>query len=348
MPSLVHLPAELRQRILGFALPDVHTICNCFSREVLSLLHINHRLRADTAELIRHWSPVHYLSNAGQLRSGALLHSYSVNDQLYTPPLQRICLDLFHDADIDDIRYTCHYLRSNQSHPEIIDTWTDAVPALPIDNISEVYLDITPAPYFRRMPYAHRVFAYPWLKAQRVRNFLEYHTVDVGGLILKIHAHYGDRIQVKLTGTLHVKGQSYIDALRRWTGVELEYVGFWITNHDARFAKIGTAVTQVVMRKGLRSQLTWVEDIKWSKEARWAYAKVADSGEEQCAINDLKELAEFKMDGKKDKIKFAPARPERRAFQHRVASDIGGLKTESEGEEGERFVVVRKVIEEAG
>ncbi|KAH7384208.1 hypothetical protein DE146DRAFT_218005 [Phaeosphaeria sp. MPI-PUGE-AT-0046c] len=343
MPSLVDLPTELRQRIFSLVFPDVRNVCKWFSREISTLLHINHQFRADAAELIRSWSPIHYLSNPGHLQSGKILKSYRLNDKNYTPQVQRICLDLFHDGDADHMSWTCYCVHpSNWSHPELIAAWTDAVPSLPLDNITEVFLDITPAPYSKRVPFAPRIIANPWLKDHRVKNFLNCHVVDVGGLILAIHAHYKDRLIVKLTGTLHAKSQSYIDALRRRTGVELEYVGKWITSQEARFAKIETAVTRIVVRKGQRVRLAWVEEIKWSKETRWTYAKVADSGEEQCAIDDLKALVEFRMDEGRDVLEFAPANPERRAFQHRAAIDLRCLRTESEGEEGERHVVVRR------
>lgn len=347
MPSLLDLPTELRQRILSLALPDTASICKCFSRDVLRILRVNRRLRADACELLRLWSPIHYLSKPGQLQDGARLHSYSLNNELYAPEIQRICLDLWHYGDENRMTWTCYCVHhENWTHPELIAGWSDAVPFLPLDNVTEVYLDITPAPWYKREPHTHRIIANPWLKDNRMQNFLSSHILDVTDLILKIHAHYNCRLQVKLTGTLHTKSQSYINELRRRTSVELEYVGRWITNQDARFPKIGTAVTRIVWRKGESARLAWVQDVRWGKQAKGTYAQVADEDGEQCVIDDLKALVEFKMDeGRKD-MRFAPVRPLRRAFQHRAASDLGGLRTESEGEEGERFVVVRKVTED--
>lgn len=346
MPPLLDLPTELRQRIISLVLPNTATICKCFSRDVLRLLHINHRIRIDTCELLRLWSPIHYLSKPGQLHDGALLHSYSLNNELYTPKIQRICLDLWYYGEESRMTWTCYCVHhENWTHPELIAGWNDAVPSMPVENVTEVYLDITPAPWYKREPHTHRIIANPWLRDNRLRNFLSNHILDVTDLIFKIHAHYQNRLQVKLTGTLHVKAQYYIDMLRRRTGVELEYVGRWITNQEARYAKIGTAVTRIVWRKGQSARLAWVQDIKWTKEAKGTYAQVADEDGEECVIDDLKALVEFKMDDGKEEMKFEPVRPLRRAFQHRAASDMGGLKTESEGEGAERFVVVRKVTE---
>lgn len=345
MPSLLDLPTELRQRILSLVFPNTAIIYKYFYRDILRLLHINHRLRADASELLRIWSPIHYLSNPSQLHSGALLHSYSLNNELPTPKIQRICLNLWHDSEVARMNWTCYCVHSSAwSHPELISAWNAAIPLLPLDNITEVYLDITPAPWFKRQPHTHRIIANAWLRDNRLRNFLSCHVSDVTDLIVKIHAHYKGRLLVKLTGTLHTKAQYYIDMLRRRTGAELEYVGSWITNEDARYAKIGTAVTRIVMRRGQRWRLAWVEKIRWSKETRGTYAQVADGEGEQCVVEDLRALVEFKMDGERDEMRFGPGRSLRRAFQHRVARDLGRLETASEGEEGERFVVVRKVV----
>ena len=81
----------------------------------------------------------------------------------------------------------------------------------------------------------------------------------------------------------------------------------------------------------------------WSNETKWTYAKVADIGDKEAAIEDLRALAEFMVDTKQTTLDMQPTTPLRRALQHHMAQDLC-LTTGSEGDGEGRHVVVRKTL----
>jgi hypothetical protein len=356
MRSLVDLPTEVRQRIVFLAIdfPDTLMLDKPFPRNILDFLHINFRLRLDTAHLISKWSPIHYISQPTQLTKLPLKPpSITINTTAYTPRLHRICLDLFHDSQVNRITWTCYCVRPEYySHPELIAAWASIVHLLPIQNIDEVYLDVTPAPGSKRPGTQHRIITHPFLYDKRVQTFLTNHIADVTALLNDIHAHYSRKAKIGLTGSLSDNSRLYISALQREFRLdEIYFEGEWVTIDHARFAKIDSAVERIVSKqavqqavsRGEKHPLAWLRAKQWGKDVKWVYAKIADQGDEDAAVQDLRILVDFVMDEERKEVKFAPGNSDRRAFQHRVAKGLGALKSESVGDGDERHVLVRKV-----
>lgn len=356
MPSLVDLPTELRQRIVFLAIdfPDTLTLDKPFPRNVLKFLHINYRLRLDTAHLISKWSPIHYISQPTQLTNLPLTPpSITINTTTYTPRLHRICLDLFHDSEVNRITWTCFCVGPEYySHPELIAAWASTVHLLPTEAIEEVYLDVTPSPNTKRPGTQHRIVTHPFLYDKRVQTFLTNHIADVTALLNDVHAHYAHGTKIALTGSLSGNSRFYVAALQREFHLdEIYFEGEWITIDHARFAKIDTAIERIVSKqavqqaisRGEKYPLAWLRAKQWGKDVKWVYAKLADQGDEDAAVRDLRILVDFVMDEECKEVKFLPGNSDRRAFQHRVAKGLGALKSESVGDGSERCVVVRKV-----
>jgi hypothetical protein len=356
MPSLIDLPTELRQRILSLAIdfPDTLTLDKPFPREVLNSLHISFRLRLDTAHLISSWSPIHYISQPAQLNNLPLKPtSITINNTIYTPLFHRICLDLFHDSEVDRITWTCYCFGPEKySHPELIAAWASVVHLLPTDGIKQVYLDVTPTPGSRRPGTQHRIITNPFLYDKRVQKFLANHITDVSALLGAVHEHFPCGAKLALTGSLSEKSSFYTSALQRESGLEgLKFEGEWITGDEARFAKIHAAVERIVSKqaiaqakfRGEEHPLAWLQTKKWGKDVKWTFAKVADQGDEDAAVQDLRTLVDFMTDEESKEVSLQPASSDRRAFQHKLVTGLGSMASGSVGEGDERHVVVRKL-----
>jgi hypothetical protein len=100
MLSFTDLPIELRQRIIAFNFPDTCGIGRRFSRQICAPLHISRSIRLDTAEAIKSWSPIHYISHPDQSKRLAPTLVF-VDGHIYRLKVRRICIDLFHNTLYD-------------------------------------------------------------------------------------------------------------------------------------------------------------------------------------------------------------------------------------------------------
>lgn len=334
MSRLTQLPTELRQQILLLALPDTNRIGS--PTQVLRLFHIDKLLREDMATVVALWSPLHYISHPNALSGMPRILNWKFD---------RICLDLFYTSDIKRMVCICYcYGPETWTHPELVAAWADAVPLLP-NGVKEVWLDVTPAPAEKRNK--HRLILNHWVNDRRVSEaFLGGHVDDVAALVTRIDQHYGGSVQVLLTGTLTPRSRYYLSDVNEMVGRELEFQGTSVSAEEARFASIDDGVRRMTSRKkewpgkrrGDKHPLSWLHDVTWDRKTAFLYARFAFEGMEMAAIDDLKKIAEFR--GGEGELALPPASNKRRSLQHRVAADMGGLKTTGVGEGDDRHVVV--------
>lgn len=153
-------------------------------------------------------------------------------------------------------------------------------------------------------------------------------------------------MQVLLTGTLTPRSRYYLSDVNEMVGRELEFQGTSVSAEEARFASIDDGVRRMTSRKkewpgkrrGDKHPLSWLHYVTWDRKTAFLYARFAFEGMEMAAIDDLKKIAEFR--GGEGELALPPASNKRRSFQHRVAADMGGLKTTGVGEGDDRHVVV--------
>lgn len=338
--SLLYLPTELRQQILSLALPDTNRIGSFWPAQILSLFHINQRIRQEMDAVIGMWSPLHYVSTP----------SFLTNPQpqpLGQPKVERICLDLFHESEANRIMWSCYCSDpSTWTHPELIAAWAGAVPLLP-KCVSEVWLDVTPAPAKKREQNCLALNRFVHGKCAS-RKFLAGHVRDVAALVRSIDEYYNGRVSVVVTGRLSTKSAFFVEGVSVASGRDVEFVGEWVSSDDARFARIGEAVQRMTSRRqtwqgkrcGEMHPLAWLRDVVWDEKSRFVFARAAHAYQEGAVVDDLRRIAEFKV-GQSEELLLPPAGSLRRAFQHRTAADLD-LKTVGEGDGDDRHVVVRR------
>lgn len=332
----MQLPAELRQKIILLVFPS--TNCVETPANFIYLSHINRLVRNDFHTLLSVWTPLHYISHPSTLTA-------------QRPPtrgynLSRICLDLFSAAFLGRIEWKARTVHAaNYTHPELIDLWLNAVPFLPKDT-KVISIDITPAPTEARSPAAERdVFL---SGASAARRFLRGHVRDVAMLIKAIIVHYAGLVDITLAGRLSTKSSFFISAVSRRVGRPLSFKGTWISAADARCARLTAAVAQRLIcplaRQGgtcKKHALAWLSDVVWSERTGWVYDRFAKTGYAYAVIKDVELIAKLIIEqGGEGEVVMSPDRSIFRAFQHRVARDLG-LLTREEGTESERYVVVR-------
>ncbi len=342
MSTLLTVPAELRQSILALCLPDTNHLANPWPPSVLRLFHISSSLRKDMGQVFGTWSPLHYIPRPKNL-SNLKAQTIEIDGCVHTPKIERICLDLFHESELNRILWTC-FCRGPEfySHPELIAAWAEAVHLLPKD-VREVFLDVTPAPAKKR--FAHRVIVRAFVHDKQVaRTFLDCHIEDVSALLRAVDKHYQGQVPIALNGTLSLRSRGFINAVALESGVD--FVGTWITADEARFKKIKSVIQQTFgpKKRPFHHLYAPLGNVKWSKETTWTFAKIVDGGEEESVIEDLKIFGEFMLDEERHTLAMQPAEPIRRALLHNIAKSVG-FTSESEGEGSDRYVVIRKGVE---
>ncbi|KAF3032440.1 hypothetical protein E8E11_001401 [Didymella keratinophila] len=340
MPSLPDLPTEIRQQILHLALPDTHRIDFPWPAKITSLFLINKRLFHDMTTVMTTWSPLHYVSFPSSL---APTH----NNRTYARKLERICLDLFHASDKHRIQWKCYCQGYEKyTHPELIEAWAAAVPQLP-ESAKEIYLDITPAPAATRNK--HRLYLRKFVYDKcAAKVFLGGHVQDVAALVRRIDKRYGGRVKIGLTGTLSTKSAFFVELVKAWAELDLEFVGEWVSGADARWASLDEAVQRMTSRKlmwqgkksGDRHAMAWLRDVQWSRKTLFLFARLADEGLEAAAIADVKKIAEFREMQGEPELALEPVTGLQRAFQHCFAAELT-LTSAGEGDGDSRDVVVR-------
>jgi hypothetical protein len=335
MDILQTLPAELRQRMLALALPDECAWGKSLPRDVLNLVHISHDLRLDMGPILKMWSPMHYIAHAKDVIV-APGPTITINGHAYSPKFERLCLDLFHEAEADCIKNMA-FQWPWCTHQDMVLQWLDAIPHLP-KSLSEIYLDLTPAPPAMRS--LHRLIINPHIHDKRTRSFSAAFARDVAKVARSIHTCYSGRISIYETGRLSEKSDKFFRLFREEFGADLEFVGTLITSEEARFAKI----TPPAKTKNLALHRL-LHATNWSKPTRWSFALVANEHGENTAKRDLLNICELAADGQRNVLVMDPTNNARRALHHRVAADLS-LETESEDVEERRRVIITKLPQE--
>ncbi|KAF9700562.1 hypothetical protein EKO04_001760 [Ascochyta lentis] len=329
MPFLTDLPTELLREILLLTLPDTSKADAPWPTMIISLFSINQRIRVEMSPVIDSWSPLHHIFFPPSI-STQKTPTLTVDGQTHSPKVQRICLDFFHEPAADRIKWTCYCgNQSTWTHPELIRAWADAVPFLP-QGLQEVQLDITPAAAVERG--RRQIFVDRFVSGKcAARKFLAGHDWGCGG-----------------AGSDYRDASGSVGVCSCWAVEHQDFVGTWVRSGDVRFA-IREAVVQMSSRKqmwhgkqcGGRHLLVWLRDVVWTRKTDDLFAILAHAGHEMAVIDDVGMIAEFEAAQDSLELKMSPEEALRRAFQHRVAVDMG-METVGEGEGNDRHVVVRR------
>lgn len=299
----------------------------------------------DMGPVIDMWSPSHYISFPSSI-SNLNLQTLKLKARTHTPQFERICLGLFYESEADRIKCTCYWGdASTWSHPELIEAWAKSASLLPA-GLKEIWLDVTPAPAAKRNQ--HRLVSDQFVHDKRAaRRFLESHVRDVAALAREIDMFQRQTTLCALTGRLSIRSEFFIQSVRREVGRDLDFVGTWVLGEDARFAEISEAVRQLTSgrqmwqgkQRGDTHPMVWLRDITWSRQTTFLFAILAHTKLETVAVDCIRTIAEFKIERSKEELKLPPATGSMRAFQHKVAADLG-MKTVGESKADERHVVV--------
>jgi hypothetical protein len=103
MDILQTLPAELRRHILAPTLSGECAWGKALPRDVLNLLLISRGLLLDIAVVLKQWSPILYVAHAKDITDAAGPEAVCINGLACGPKYERLCLDLFYDAESDCI-----------------------------------------------------------------------------------------------------------------------------------------------------------------------------------------------------------------------------------------------------
>lgn len=346
MPALCEIPTELRQSILALAMPELNPVRDHWPRSMLNLMHINQQLRSDMGFVIDSWSPIHSVAHAEDVPR-IQDQSVEIHGPKRSPKTKRICLDVFHSSEASQMMTTCWCI----GHHFFCDAgywrkWDSAMAKLPSSAV-EIWFDVTPAPANLRN--RHGLAINSFVHDNRTQHFLRAHSEHVANLIRLVNEHYSGCVSIRVTGRLSERSTFFMTALQAESGVPVEFEGTWISGKDTVFADINlvasriarTGVGKQAERRGALNPLAWLRGVHWSRQTSWTYAKVAHTGDEEAAVQDLRDLVDFSMEDGKQLLEMDPVDTVRRALQHRIAGDLG-LKTSSQGEASERRVFVTK------
>jgi hypothetical protein len=347
MLGFCELPTELRQRILGLAMPEVNLVRKHWPQSLLNLIQINQQLRSDMGFVVDSWSPIHIVAHSEDVPriQGQSIEIYG---RRRSPKIERICLDVFHTSEASQMMTTYWCVGHHYFH--IAGYWRDwdnAIAKLP-SSATEIWIDVTPAPADMRN--RHGLTINSFVHDRRTRRFLRDHIAEVASLVRLVNEHYSGRISIRATGRLSEKSTSFLTSLQIEAGMPVAFEGIWVSGEDVVFADINVVAGQIARtgaskraeRQGVPNKLAWLRDVEWSRQTLWTYAKVAHlGGEEEAAVQDLRDLVDLAKKGNQKILKMDPVGAVRRALQHRMAADLG-LYTASEGVEPERRVIVTK------
>lgn len=328
------------------ALPETNRVEFAVPTQFIHLFHINQRLRADMSAVASIWTPIHYISHPTSL-TGCAPRTRGWN-------CSRICLDLFYTSFLGRIanRYT-YRGPTSFLHPELLEDWINAVPFLS-DDVTEIWLDVTPAPVDKREPHPKWLYCGPpWLDLfvhgdAAARRFLGGQVQEITALVQRLDERYGGRVKIRLCGRLSEKSKFFVEAVGQEIGREMEFVGSWVEDEDALKAFVKSWSTCPMVTKEGRcgthsNAFAWLAGVAWSRETSSVYTEIADRGVEVFCRESLKDIARFC--GSEDECVVLAASASRRdlvrTFQHRIAADLS-LKTVEAGEGDDRRVVVRR------
>ncbi|KAI0739423.1 hypothetical protein C8Q80DRAFT_1123861 [Daedaleopsis nitida] len=393
MISILSLPAELRQSILLLSLPDECSV-ERLPPSVWNLLHVSRSFRSDMDWVLSHWAPIHVVSNPtavpaylqSDLRPGNTASSTTTTSPLPTPPhprLESLRLYLFHNANVDNIFWTCYCRGRNfYTHDDLINAWIATLPTfLQADAAKElkmVIIDATPVPGFIR---AKNVNWLPlFLHDRRVsKRFIGDHMEGIVELIAKVVSCTGGgteasgspsssessrRVRVELGGEFGPKSSGFIDELtaeceRR--GITLPFTGTFINWDPQSCPRLIDAINILTpVKRNIRclepesAERRRAEALqrlvharrRWPTDTKNAFGK-ASALDVDAAMECLRAVLEFKVDEERTVFDMEPAGNVHRKLAHCLARDLE-MATTSLGEDAERFVRIVKVPQTSG
>ncbi|KAJ0108594.1 hypothetical protein J7T55_015028 [Diaporthe amygdali] len=363
MVSLLDCPAELRQQILDHLIPSEVRDAGAAPRTapLLPLLLACKKIRLDTLQLLKKWSPVYHFE-----RPATILGARWRPDE---PHMRNISLRLFADMDLHAARYITAFGASGVFDP---DSWVRCATSLPRLAVESVVVDLTAAP-------AWMVARRPdWVRGTlldaRNRCLLDNCVVEVTAIVKKVSEVYGPGVPVHLGGVVTRKAKKAVDEMLDWARkeagcVNIAFVGEWIAGPKELPTRLSLvllcrcwgmkleqpAVAQydtprwIQIRNEAREAGLTVPDVdlkavglvKWSKNSCTAYyvnAQVDEEGTRSELVRVLRFAVEARTVGIQGDvaIDFEPAIRERRFLIHCLAKDLG-LTSVSVGGPEEKF-----------
>jgi hypothetical protein len=142
MATLTDLPRELRHEILlaTVKLDDRPIVGQAWPKTCMVLLQVCRVIQYDMLWVIKTWVPLWHLRRPMDLRKPPAL---TVDGTVYKPASHRICIKLFHEVDIRNVRNTFDRYPAGMYPISHVEPWCNAVPGLPMD-IEVISLDVTP------------------------------------------------------------------------------------------------------------------------------------------------------------------------------------------------------------
>ncbi|GME47440.1 hypothetical protein PM082_000619 [Neofusicoccum parvum] len=249
MPTLADLPTELRQGILLAAVEqEDRLVQDAWPGTIMALLSVCKATRRDMPWVLNCWSPLWWLQRPAGLTGPTCL---AVNGIQCGPKLARLCISIFHDAVVKNVKKADWALSyPHLVHPELVDAWICAVPRLP-PGIATVLLDVTPAPGWMQeeRPYQLKALV---LDLRVARCFMNAHVNDISRLIERIHEHYAGKITINLTGKLSHKSDQFVaevvnECLQK--DIFVQYVGEYLRADQGSSIQIQHIVHDLAPKK---------------------------------------------------------------------------------------------------
>ncbi|KAF2811332.1 uncharacterized protein BDZ99DRAFT_569407 [Mytilinidion resinicola] len=358
------LPRELRQRILLLALPqDVQpAVVPYFSLPVQNLLHISRTVRQEMPWVLNNYSPRFYLRSPSHLADFlSFLSKYrGVLSFEYKPKFEHVSLNIFHDAEVDTMQWTCYCRgRDMHTHDELVNAWVVAVPTIP-EQVKTILLDITPAPGPMREDRPEWVPGF--IQDNRIsKRFVTEHEAVLMHLVQCTQQQFGNGVSIQLSGQLSEKSRSSLDnvvARSAVAGIDIRFVGDMLAVQPRiprpqiwkavqklapvryRWIEEENRSVYVPPRNEQERQLAGMHSIHWSVDTQKLWTRIANQ-DEAWAIALLLKFGQFMTSGDLDRVDFSPMDSRQRALVHNMAKDLN-FNSQAVGEEPERFVRIEK------
>lgn len=228
MACLLDCPAELRQQILGYILPDdVHNAGVApRTAPLLPLILTCKVIRLDVLELLRAWSPVYHIEDPAAITNTKTTTKSRRHLDKDGPHMRRISLRLFAGLDLKQMRSPPVDATEGVFHAR---SWLRCITMLPkrAPAVESVTFDLTPAPAWMA---AKRP---DWVRATvldaRNTMFLRGCAPRVWVLVRALCESYGPGVGVSLGGAVPRKARRAVEDMIRV--VEDSMPG----SHGARF-----------------------------------------------------------------------------------------------------------------
>lgn len=360
MVCFLDFPAEIRQNVLSYLLPDEIRALGPSSREsaMESITRSCRTLRSDVLQLYASWSPTFRFDAPGAVTG--------VNRSAEAYEIRTISLRLFAVTELKDIT---HGHGAWYGTDEALPEWIECINDLPHARVSTVVVDLTPVPMWM---YVQRP---DWVRStildDRCRMFLRAQERDVVELMGKLFSKYGEGVSVQIGGQM--KGnlrrlvQDIIDKTEAAHSRRVEFTGEWVSGE--RDNPVYLSLPHISCRWGMATEEPYT--IRWSQDMRFAYKShrgdrparpdlaleklgpvtwskwsitsyyINARDNESEARETLVRLLAFALETKQGcsaiVLELPPATKERRKLAVNLAKDLG-MKSEIIGDEGEKFV----------